>query len=361
MIQAKNLVKRYGTNTALHGVSFTFEEGRVYGFLGPNGAGKSTTMNIITGCLAPDEGEVIINGYDIFDDAIAAKRCIGYLPEQPPVYPDMTVLEYLVYVGEAKGLRRTELAENVDEALKKTGLSDVQGRLIGNLSKGYRQRVGIAQAILGNPPIVILDEPTVGLDPRQIIEIRSLIRELGEFHTVIISSHILSEIEEICDYTVIISAGCVVAADAIENLRTMFEGSAKIRLEARCTLSQAESILSQFEQLRALEITQKGAGVVCAEFETSKNEDVRDRLFFAFADERLPIIAMNYEEASLERVFLSLTDTSDAESTDVSEAEAIADGDYEDYTPVFGAPEEADATAETESNENEAQSNGGND
>ncbi len=360
MIQAKNLVKRYGANTALHGVSFTFEDGRIYGFLGPNGAGKSTTMNIITGCLAPDEGEVTINGHDIFDDAIAAKRCIGYLPEQPPVYLDMTVFEYLCYVGEAKGLKRAELLENVDESMKRTSLESVQDRLIGNLSKGYRQRVGIAQAILGNPPIVILDEPTVGLDPRQIIEIRSLIRELGESHTVIISSHILSEIEEICDYTVIISSGSVVAADAIENLRTMFEGSAKIRLEARCTPTQAEEIFAQIEDLRSLKISQKGAGVVCAEVETPKNSDIRDRIFFAFADARLPIIAMNYEEASLERVFLSLTETT-SETSDENEANVEDEGtDDGDYTPMFGASEDT-SEIDASSDAQEVQNDGGND
>ncbi len=332
MIKAENLVKRYGQNTALHGVSFTFEDGRIYGFLGPNGAGKSTTMNILTGCLAPDSGEVTVNGFDIFDDAIEAKRCIGYLPEQPPLYFDMTVFEYLCYVGEAKGLKRSELYNGIAAAMEKTGIDRVQNRLIGNLSKGYRQRVGIAQAILGNPPIVILDEPTVGLDPRQIIEIRALIRELGESHTVIISSHILTEIEEICDYTVIISEGTVVAADAIENLRTMFAGSAKIRLEARCSVSQAEEILRGIEDLRALNVAQKGAGVVSAEFETAKNSDIRDRIFFAFADERLPIIAMNYEEASLERVFLSLTESHPSEDGAVSDDYSVEDAEY---TPIF--------------------------
>lgn len=337
MIKAENLVKRYGQNTALHGVSFTFEDGRIYGFLGPNGAGKSTTMNILTGCLAPDSGEVTVNGFDIFDDALEAKRCIGYLPEQPPLYFDMTVFEYLCYVGEAKGLKRSELYNGIAAAMEKTGIDGVQNRLIGNLSKGYRQRVGIAQAILGNPPIIILDEPTVGLDPRQIIEIRALIRELGESHTVIISSHILTEIEEICDYTVIISEGTVVAADAIENLRTMFEGSARIRLEARCSISQAEELLGGIEDLRALNVAQKGAGVVSAEFETSKNSDIRDRIFFAFADERLPIIAMNYEEASLERVFLSLTESHPSDDGAAAEDYSVEDTDY---APIFTSGDE---------------------
>lgn len=339
MIKAENLVKRYGQNTALRGVSFTFEDGKIYGFLGPNGAGKSTTMNILTGCLAPDEGEVTVNGFDIYEDARDAKRCIGYLPEQPPLYLDLTVFEYLCYVGEAKGIKHAELYEGIVAVMEKTGIAAVQDRLIGNLSKGYRQRVGIAQAILGNPQIIILDEPTVGLDPRQIIEIRTLIRELGESHTVIISSHILTEIEEICDYTVIISEGTVVAADAIENLRTMFEGSAKIRLEVRCTVTQAEEIFSHIEDIRELSVDQKGAGVVSAEFETAKNNDIRDRIFFAFADARLPIISMNYEEASLERVFLSLTESQkpDTDNEETPESDGAQD---EDYTPMFRTDEE---------------------
>ena len=337
MIEAKNLVKRYGSNEALHGVSFTFEDGRIYGFLGPNGAGKSTTMNIIAGCLAANEGEVKINGYDIYEDAAEAKKCIGYLPEQPPLYTDMTVREYLGYVGEAKGLRRPALFSELDCVMEKTNITDVSDRLIKNLSKGYKQRVGIAQAILGDPPIIILDEPTVGLDPKQIIEIRELIRELGENHTVIISSHILTEINEICDYAVIIAGGSVVASDTIENLTTMFEGSMNIRLDARCTVSQAETILSGISGLRDFKVTQKGAGVVSAEIEAPKDTDLGDSIFFAFADARLPLISLVHEEVSLEKVFLSLTSVaSDDEADDIeTDTESEAD-DGEAYTPVFG-------------------------
>jgi len=335
LIEAKNLVKRYGSNEALHGVSFTFEDGRIYGFLGPNGAGKSTTMNIITGCLAANEGEVKVNGYDIYDDAVEAKKCIGYLPEQPPLYNDMTVCEYLRYVGEAKGLRSESLLGAVNDVMDRTNVSVVKDRLIKNLSKGYKQRVGIAQAILGNPPIIILDEPTVGLDPKQIIEIRDLIRELGESHTVILSSHILTEISEICDYAVIIADGNVVASDTIENLTTMFEGSVKIRLDARCSVSQAEKILSTVTELRGFTVSQKGAGVVSAEIEAQRDSDLRDSIFFAFADAHLPIIAMAHEEVSLEKVFLSLT--SSVAHIDETAAENDETDDGEEYTPVFGA------------------------
>lgn len=334
MIEAKNLVKRYGNNVALRGVSFTFEDGHIYGFLGPNGAGKSTTMNIITGCLAATDGEVKVNGYDIFDEAAAAKRCIGYLPEQPPLYNDMTVYEYLRYVGEAKGLRGTSLAEGVTGVMDRTNLVSVKDRLIKNLSKGFKQRVGIAQAILADPPIVILDEPTVGLDPKQIIEIRELIRELGEDHTVIISSHILTEISEICDYAVIISEGTVVASDTIDNLTTMFEGSVKIRLDARCSVKQAETVLSGVPEIRGFTVSQKGAGVVSAEIEAPKDRELRDSIFFAFADARVPIIALAHEEVSLEKVFLSLT--SGSANAEVNSPDAVLESDEaEEYTSIF--------------------------
>ena len=344
MIEAKNLVKKYGDNVALHGVSFTFEEGRIYGFLGPNGAGKSTTMNIITGCLAATHGEVTVNGYDIFEDAKEAKKCIGYLPEQPPLYMDMTPLEYLEYVGRAKGIKRSELSFAVDSVIEKTNIDEVKDRLIKNLSKGYKQRVGIAQAILGDPEIIILDEPTVGLDPKQIIEIRELIRELGEGHTVILSSHILTEISEVCDYAVIISDGRIVASDTIDNLTTMFNGSTYVDIDVRSTVAAAENIISTLENVTSFEVTQKGAGVIHARIESNKDSDIRDELFFAFADERLPIISMAFEEVSLEKVFLSLTGEKKAAKakeslTEVKVHDEDTDGD-DDYTPIFGADNE---------------------
>ena len=218
MIQVKNLSKNYGPIPAVKDISFTVEKGYIYGFLGPNGAGKSTTMNMICGCLATTQGEILIDGHDIVDDAVEAKRCIGYLPEIPPLYTDMTPFEYLEFVGMAKGLRGDALYDDIEFVMEKTGISEVSGRLIKNLSKGYRQRVGIAQAIVGDPDIIILDEPTVGLDPIQILEVRALIKELGEEHTVIISSHILQEIEAVCDKVIMISKGRIVADDTLESL-----------------------------------------------------------------------------------------------------------------------------------------------
>ncbi len=308
MIEVKHLVKRYGDFEAVRDVSFTVEKGRIYGFLGPNGAGKSTTMNIITGCLAATEGEVTVNGYDIYEDPVEAKACIGYLPELPPLYTDMTPEEYLYFVGKAKGLRGKKLEDGVDKVIAKTSLGPMRSRLIKNLSKGYKQRVGIAQAILGDPEIIILDEPTVGLDPLQIIEIRDLIKELGQNHTVILSSHILTEISAVCDYVIIIAGGKIVASDTIENLTQLSEGKSYIDMDVRGSGESVEKTAAKLEGVAHREVT-SGEGVTHLRLEVAGKEDIRDHVFFTFADARLPIVAMNYEEITLEKVFLSLTNT----------------------------------------------------
>lgn len=221
MIKVEHLTKYYGEFMAVDDLSFEIEEGHVYGFLGPNGAGKSTTMNIMTGCLSATEGTVTINGYDILEEPLQAKRCIGYLPEHPPLYTNETPEEYLRFVGEAKGLRGQEMQQQIAEVMEQTKITEVKSRLISNLSKGYKQRVGIAQALLGNPKVIILDEPTVGLDPIQIIEIRDLVRQLGEHHTVILSSHILSEVQAICEKVLIIAKGRLLAFDEPKNLEKL--------------------------------------------------------------------------------------------------------------------------------------------
>ena len=218
MIEVKHLTKRYGNHTAVSNLSFTIQKGQIYGFLGPNGAGKSTTMNIMTGCLAATAGEVKVGGYDIFEEAEKAKKLIGYLPELPPLYLDRTPREYLRFVAEAKGVPAKKVPEQLDHVMNVTQIKDVADRMIKNLSKGYKQRVGIAQALLGDPEVIILDEPTVGLDPAQIIEIRELIKELGKEHTVILSSHILSEVQAVCQTVMIISKGKLVACDTPDNL-----------------------------------------------------------------------------------------------------------------------------------------------
>lgn len=341
MIAVKNLTKKYGDIAAVRDVSFTMEKGRVYGFLGPNGAGKSTTMNIITGCLAATAGSVTIDGLDIYEDAVDAKRKIGYLPELPPLYTDMTPDEYLLFVGRAKGLRGDALYREVERVEKRTGLTELRARLIRNLSKGYRQRVGIAQAILGDPEIIILDEPTVGLDPLQIIEIRELVRELGENHTVILSSHILSEISAVCDYVIIIAHGEIVAADTIENLTTLYAGKSTVDLDVRGDRERILSLLDGYPEIASREITDGAGGLTHLRLTLSGNEDIRESLFYRFADARLPILSMQYEEVTLEKVFLSLTEEKKPETTE-------ADGTVDVFTALHTDAVEERAEADRE-------------
>lgn len=248
MIEIRNLVKKYGDHVAVDDISFTVESGKIYGFLGPNGAGKSTTMNMITGYIGNTSGSIVVNGHDILSEPEEVKKQIGYLPEIPPLYMDMTVREYLEFVAELKMIPKQERKDDIKKAIEKTKLEDVSERMIKNLSKGYKQRVGLAQAIMGFPEIIILDEPTVGLDPVQIIEIRDLIKELGKEHTVILSSHILSEIQAVCDYVFIISKGKLVASDTTENLLKNFsEEEADAELVIKGPMKQVEQILEKIE------------------------------------------------------------------------------------------------------------------
>lgn len=256
MIEINHLVKKYGSHVAVDDLSLTVEPGKIYGFLGPNGAGKSTTMNIITGYLAATSGEVKINGFDVLKQPEEAKKCVGYLPELPPLYMDMTVKEYLDFVAELKKLEKSLRAGYVKEAMKITKTEEVSGRLIRNLSKGYRQRVGFAQAVLGYPEILILDEPTVGLDPKQIIEIRDLIKELGKKHTIILSSHILSEISAVCDHVFIISHGKLVASDSTENLLERMTGAQEIELLVKAEEDTAETAIREVAQVERCEKTE---------------------------------------------------------------------------------------------------------
>lgn len=307
MIEVKHLTKRYGSHTAVSDLSFTIEKGVIYGFLGPNGAGKSTTMNILTGCLGATDGEVKIAGYDIAEEPLKAKKHIGYLPEQPPVYMDMTPREYLKFVMEVKAVPRKEREEQLQSVMDKTKIFDVQDRLIRNLSKGYRQRVGIAQALLGNPEIIILDEPTVGLDPMQIIEIRELIRELGKDHTIILSSHILSEVQAVCDAIMIISKGKLVASDTAENLTSLFAGETTLHLCVRGEETSVCQVLSQVENIASNKIEKTSDGECLVTLTTVADVDIREALFRAFAQHDLPILEMRREKMTLEDVFLELT------------------------------------------------------
>ena len=306
MIEVKNLVKKYGDHTAVDHLSFTVEKGQIYGFLGPNGAGKSTTMNIMTGYLGATDGEVLINGHDILKEPEAAKKSIGYLPELPPLYMDMTVMEYLKFSTELKKIKKEDREAEIEKALKLVKLADVQDRLIKNLSKGYKQRVGLAQAILGFPEIIILDEPTVGLDPKQIIEIRELIRELAKEHTVILSSHILAEIREVCDYIMIISKGKLVASDTPEHLEELMNGSDTIHIETRAEEETEREILSGLKDIEDVTYTQENE-ILKAEVKTKERKDIREAIFSAFAEAQCPLLTLQKTTVSLEEVFLELT------------------------------------------------------
>lgn len=308
MIEVENLVKRYGSHLAVDHLTFQVEPGKIYGFLGPNGAGKSTTMNILTGYIAATEGSVKINGYDILKDAEEAKKCIGYLPEIPPLYQDMTVKEYLVFAAALKKISKIKFKEQIDEIMNLTMISDIQDRLIKNLSKGYKQRVGLAQAVLGYPDVIILDEPTVGLDPKQIIEIRDLIKKLGEKHTVILSSHILSEVQAICDEIMIISKGKLVACDTPEGLTGWMAKSVQLEMTIMGSEEKAERAIKGLKGIQAVRFEESGEkGCVKAIIQADLNEDIRPSLFYALAEEKLPIMALNRAEKSLEDVFLALT------------------------------------------------------
>lgn len=339
MIEVKNLVKRYGDHLAVDHLSFHVDKGQIYGFLGPNGAGKSTTMNIMTGYIASTEGEVLIDGHNILEEPEEAKKCIGYLPEQPPLYFDMTVWEYLKFAAELKKIKKSQRAEQVEEVMELTGISDMRNRLIKNLSKGYKQRVGLAQAILGYPEIIILDEPTVGLDPKQIIEIRELIKKLSEKHTVILSSHILSEVSAVCDYVMIINHGNLVASDTTENLSKMTLGSNTLELTIKGTKEEVNKLVSPLEMIRELEWMQsEEEDCVNLKITTEERTDIREQLFYLMAEHKLPILKMESTRISLEDIFLELTeegnevvqeDSSEAASEEAEQAAEETEGQEE--------------------------------
>lgn len=310
MIQIQNLVKRFGSKYAVDDISFFIDEGEVVGFLGPNGAGKSTTMNIITGYMSSTSGTASIGGIDILENPTEAKKLIGYLPEQPPLYTDMTVKEYLNFVYELKGckLNRKKHLGEICEVVK---IADdyKKGRLIKNLSKGYKQRVGIAQALVGNPRVIILDEPTVGLDPKEIIEIRNLIRTLGETHTVILSTHILSEVQAVCDRILIINSGKLIADEKTENISKMIEGSR--RLNARICGPQRDvlRVLRSIGEITTAEVfgDREGDSFVYS-IESSAGVDIRKPLFYTLAKNNMPLIGLEQQGTNLEDIFISLVD-----------------------------------------------------
>ena len=308
MIRAEGLTKHFGRIDAVKGIDFHIEKGEIIGFLGPNGAGKSTTMNMITGYLAPSSGRVLIDGVNMVESPEEAKRRIGYLPEQPPLYLDLTVDEYLNFAAEFKKTPRAGRRADLEGIRELVKIDDVRGRVIKNLSKGYRQRVGLAQALIGNPAILILDEPTAGLDPKQIIEIRELIRELGEEHTVVLSSHILPEISATCRRILIIDKGSIVASDTPENLSRRVSGAARLQLLVRGGADEVRSALEGITDLESLSVD-AGTEIDAAEAvaEAAEGSDIREDVFRALAAADLPILQMRPMDLSLEDIFLNLT------------------------------------------------------
>ena len=315
MIQVSHLTKRYGDHEAVRDISFSIEKGRIYGFLGPNGAGKSTTMNIITGCLSATEGSVTINGHDIFEEPKEAKKSIGYLPEQPPVYLEETIEEYLTFVSSAKKIPKKEIPAEVERVMQATGTTIFRNRLIKNLSKGYRQRVGIAQALLGDPEIIILDEPTVGLDPMQIIEIRDLIASLKDDHTVILSSHILSEVQEICQIIIMIAHGKLIACDTPENLQRQFAGDLKVELTAEANKQQVKDILKNVADISEVRCetvdNSKTRAVITTKLQ--KSDSLTAALFNAFSQAGITLYELKTLQSDLEDIFIELTNKAEEE------------------------------------------------
>ena len=308
MIEVKNLVKRYGNHTAVDDLSFTVEKGQVLGFLGPNGAGKSTTMNIITGYISATEGTVTINGLDVYEEPEEVKKMIGYLPEFPPLYPDMTVREYLDFVADIKKVKKNEKSQMITDIMEATKISPMADRLIKHLSKGYKQRVGLAQAIMGYPELIILDEPTVGLDPKQIIEIRELIKELSKNHTVILSSHIMQEVSAVCDTVLIIDKGQLVIIDKPENLSEHLGSTGAMKLSVKGDSSVVIAVLNNISRINRVEeheVTEEGIVEVTVYF--GEKDDIREEVFYAMCDARTPILEMQTIKMSLEDIFLKVT------------------------------------------------------
>ena len=326
MIEVQHLTKRYGRVTAVDDVSFRVERGEILGFLGPNGAGKTTTMRILTGYMPPTEGKAIVAGFDVFDQPIEAKRRTGYLPETPPLYPDMTVLEYLTFVSKIKRVPAADRRQRVQLVMQKTRIDDMASRLCGKLSKGYRQRVGLAQALIHNPDVLILDEPTAGLDPKQIIETRQLIKELAGDHTIILSTHILPEVSQTCQRVVIINKGHVVAVDTPDNLTSRLRGAATMYVQVDASGVDAGSALTGIPGVTRVVEADRKDGVVGYEIETEHGRDVRRDLSRAIVTSGWGLLELRPMRMSLEEIFLSLT-TEDLATPPVAAAEGdIANG-----------------------------------
>lgn len=307
MIKVENLTKKYGKRIAVNDISFEVKKGSVCGFLGPNGAGKSTTMNMLSGVIMPFEGSISIGGHDMINEPSVAKKLIGYLPEIPPLYPEMTAREYLYFAAELKQIPVDEREDAVLKAISSAGIGEEADRVISALSKGYRQRVGIAYAVLGDPAVIILDEPTVGLDPKQMIEIRELVRELGREHTVLLSTHILSEIKEVCDSVIIIAGGRIIAADSIENIERLGAEHPEITIIAKTDPMTAMDIIDEFEEISHYAITETDKGTKML-LTLAYAADISEKLFFAFSNNQIALLEMQENKRSFEELYLKMTE-----------------------------------------------------
>jgi ABC-2 type transport system ATP-binding protein len=341
MITVEHLTKYYGDHLAVDDLSFEISDGHVYGFLGPNGAGKSTTMNIMTGCLSATEGHVRIDGHDIFEEPREAKRLIGYLPEQPPLYMSESPLDYLRFVGKAKGLRGAELNEQIEQVIAQTGIEKVRYRRIATLSKGYKQRVGIAQALLGNPKVIILDEPTVGLDPLQIIEIRDLIKSLGETHTVIFSSHILSEVQTICDQILMLAKGKLVAFDTPTNLEEQLLSSKEMTITTDAPEAEVRSLLASLPEISDFTVSEEAPYLrVKMKTELPDIYEVSRAVFHVFASNGLTLLEMNITKGSLEDIFVELAQSPEPSEWEDDNAEQNPEDDSDEENRIDEESEE---------------------
>ena len=307
MVKVTHLTKKYGDYCAVDDISFELEDGCVYGFLGPNGAGKSTTMNMVTGYLAPTRGSVLIDDISMMKSPERAKKLIGYLPEIPPLYPDMTVMEYLKFAAELKGIDKIERMDRIRKIIDTVKLEAVEERLIKNLSKGYRQRVGLAQALLADPKVIILDEPTVGLDPKQIVEVRDLIRRLGEEHTVILSTHILSEVRAVCDHVIIVSRGKIAADDSIDHLVEQYNEKQRLTLVVKGNSSNAEKVIGRIDGIEEKKMLEESTEFCRIGITAEAGRDIREDIFVKCSESGLIVLELNVEETSFEDVYLKLT------------------------------------------------------
>ncbi len=347
MVEVSHLIKKYDGKVAVDDISFTLLPGTIYGLLGPNGAGKSSTMNMMTGYIAPTGGTVLIDGHDIYSDAIEAKKRLGYLPENPPLYQEMTVHEYLVFAAELKGVKKEDRLVRVEAVMEDAGLLEVSDKLIRTLSKGYKQRVGFAQAIINSPEVIILDEPTVGLDPKQIIEFREMIKALGQEHIVLLSSHILSEISAVCDHVFIINGGKLIVDDDVANLDSYVDDNKTIAVTIKGDADAAKGAIEVLEGVSEIvigEANEDGAQVLTVTAEAD-SEDMTEQISLALMEQRIPILGMVENKGSLEQIFLELTQEEPSE-----EGEENEDTDDSDESGKASEEEEevADETTEEE-------------